>query len=68
MVLKDLTPREERILRLRYGIGIDSEHSLTEVGTDFGLSRERIRQIEKVALQKIRDSNSSNKLEVFLNN
>jgi RNA polymerase primary sigma factor len=67
LVLKDLPPREERVLRLRYGIGIDSERSLREAGTEFGLSFERIRQIEKFALQIIRDSNSSNELKSFLN-
>jgi len=52
--LQALTPREERIIRLRFGIGVDREHTLDEVGNKFGLTRERIRQIEKKALEKMR--------------
>ena len=54
-VLATLSPREEKILRLRFGIGEKSEHTLEEVGQDFAVTRERIRQIEAKALGKIRE-------------
>ena len=56
-VLQTLTPREEKVLRKRFGIGIDSEHTLEEVGQDFDVTRERIRQIELKALNKLRHPN-----------
>ncbi len=64
--LKDLPPRDERILRLRFGLGVDSEHTLEEIGEIFGISRERVRQIETAALRKIRTSERSIVLEPFL--
>jgi RNA polymerase sigma factor (sigma-70 family) len=66
--LKGLPPRDERILRLRFGIGGDFEHSLDEIGKKFGISRERIRQIESAALKKIRASKKSEILRPFLTN
>ncbi|MFC3003041.1 RNA polymerase sigma factor RpoD [Falsiroseomonas tokyonensis] len=65
-VLGDLTPREERILRMRFGIGMNSEHTLEEVGRTFGVTRERIRQIEAKALGKLRQSNQGRALRSFL--
>ncbi|WP_235962033.1 RNA polymerase sigma factor RpoD [Falsiroseomonas selenitidurans] len=65
-VLSDLTPREERILRMRFGIGMNSEHTLEEVGRTFGVTRERIRQIEAKALGKLRQSNQGRALRSFL--
>lgn len=65
-VLKDLPPRDERILRLRFGIGVDSEHTLEEIGEQFGISRERIRQIEQTALKKIKISKKSEILKLIL--
>ena len=53
-VLKTLTPREEKVLRMRFGIGEKSDHTLEEVGQDFEVTRERIRQIEAKALRKLR--------------
>lgn len=64
--LSDLPPREERILRLRFGIGVDAEHTLEEIGEEFGISRERVRQIETAALRKIRYSRLSQTLQPFL--
>lgn len=55
-ILKALPARAERILRLRFGLGVDEEHTLDEIGAEFGLTRERIRQIEIDALQKLRNS------------
>jgi len=55
-VLATLTPREEKVLRMRFGIGEKSEHTLEQVGNDFSVTRERIRQIEAKALQKLRHS------------
>ena len=55
-VLATLTPREEKILRMRFGIGEKSEHTLEQVGNDFSVTRERIRQIEAKALNKLRHS------------
>lgn len=65
-ILKDLPPRDERILRFRFGVGVDSEHTLKEIGEEFGISRERIRQIETTALRKIRASKKSQILRAFL--
>ena len=63
--LADLTPREERILRMRFGIGGSSEHTLEQVGQTMGVTRERIRQIEAKALQKLRDPRRARKLLAF---
>ena len=65
-VLKTLTPREEKVLRLRFGIGEKSEHTLEEVGRDFHVTRERIRQIEAKALKKLRHPSRAQHLRVFL--
>ncbi len=65
-VLKTLTPREELVLRMRFGVGEGSEHTLEEVGRSFNVTRERIRQIESKALRKLRHPNRSNKLRPFL--
>jgi RNA polymerase primary sigma factor len=65
-VLGDLTPREERILRMRFGIGMNTEHTLEEVGRTFGVTRERIRQIEAKALGKLRQSSQGRALRSFL--
>ncbi|MBI2370301.1 MAG: RNA polymerase sigma factor RpoD [Deltaproteobacteria bacterium] len=66
MVLSTLTPREEEILRLRFGIGKESDHTLEEVGKYFNLTRERIRQIETKALRKLRHPVRRRKLETFI--
>ncbi|MBI5510742.1 MAG: sigma-70 family RNA polymerase sigma factor [Deltaproteobacteria bacterium] len=66
-VLSSLTPREERILRLRFGIGETHAHTLEEVGQDFGVTRERIRQIEAKALGKLRRASCIEPLKAFLN-
>jgi RNA polymerase primary sigma factor len=63
--LDELTPREQRILRMRFGIGEESDHTLEEVGKVFGVTRERIRQIEAKALEKLRDPTRSRKLITF---
>ena len=52
-ILSSLTPREERVLRMRFGIGMNSDHTLEEVGQQFSVTRERIRQIEAKALRKL---------------
>jgi RNA polymerase primary sigma factor len=65
-VLKTLTPREELVLRMRFGVGEGSEHTLEEVGRSFNVTRERIRQIESKALRKLRHPNRSSKLRPFL--
>jgi RNA polymerase primary sigma factor len=65
-VLKTLTPREEQILKLRFGLGDDREHTLEEVGHRFSVTRERIRQIEAKALRKLRHASRSNILTAFL--
>lgn len=65
-VLKTLTPREEKILKMRFGIDVASEHTLEEVGKDFSVTRERIRQIEVKALRKLRHPSRSKKLLSFL--
>ncbi len=63
--LSELTPREERILRMRFGIGGMNEHTLEEVGKTFGVTRERIRQIEAKALEKLRSLRRARKLIAF---
>ena len=65
-VLATLTPREERVLRMRFGIGENSDHTLEEVGQDFDVTRERIRQIEAKALRKLRHPNRSRRLRSFV--
>src|SRR5579884_291635 len=65
-VLATLTPREEKVLRMRFGIGEKSDHTLEEVGQDFEVTRERIRQIEAKALRKLRHPSRSRKLRAFL--
>ncbi len=64
-VLKSLTPREEKVLKMRFGIDVASEHTLEEVGKDFGVTRERVRQIEVKALRKLRHPSRSKKLQTF---
>jgi RNA polymerase primary sigma factor len=66
-VLASLTPREERIVRMRFGIGMNSDHTLEEVGQQFALTRERIRQIEARALRKLKHPSRSSVLRSFLN-
>ena len=65
-VLQSLTPREEQVIRMRFGIGDGSEHTLEEVGQRFSVTRERIRQIEAKALRKLRHPSRSRKLKAFL--
>ena len=65
-VLKTLTPREEKVIKMRFGVGEGSEHTLEEVGRDFAVTRERIRQIEAKALRKLRHPSRSRKLRTFL--
>ncbi|MCP4658198.1 MAG: sigma-70 family RNA polymerase sigma factor, partial [bacterium] len=65
-VLKSLTDREEQVLRLRFGVGEKSEHTLEEVGRSFNVTRERIRQIESKALRKLRHPSRSDRLRPFL--
>jgi RNA polymerase primary sigma factor len=67
-VLASLTAREERVLRMRFGIGVNTDHTLEEVGLQFSLTRERIRQIEARALRKLRHPSRSRVLRSFLNN
>ena len=64
-VLRTLTPREEKVLRMRFGIGEKADHTLEEVGRDFSVTRERIRQIEAKALRKLRHPSRSKKLKSF---
>jgi RNA polymerase primary sigma factor len=66
MVLATLTPREERVLRMRFGIGEKSDHTLEEVGQDFAVTRERIRQIEAKALRKLRHPSRAKRLKSFM--
>ena len=66
MVLQTLTPREERVLRMRFGIGEASDHTLEEVGQAFQVTRERIRQIEAKALRKLRHPTRSKLLKSFI--
>jgi RNA polymerase primary sigma factor len=65
-LLKTLTPREERVIKMRFGLGDGSEHTLEEVGQNFAVTRERIRQIEAKALRKLRHPSRSRKLKAFL--
>ncbi len=64
-VLDNLTPREEKVLRMRFGIGMNTDHTLEEVGKQFGVTRERIRQIEAKALRKLRHPSRAAKLKTF---
>ena len=65
-VLASLTPREERVLRMRFGIGMNTDHTLEEVGKQFSVTRERIRQIESKALRKLKHPSRSRTLRSFL--
>ena len=65
-ILASLTPREERVLRMRFGIGMNSDHTLEEVGLQFSVTRERIRQIEAKALRKLKHPSRSKQLKSFL--
>ncbi len=65
-VLKSLTPREEKVLKMRFGVGGGSEHTLEEVGQNFTVTRERIRQIESKALRKLRHPSRSKTLRIFM--
>jgi len=65
-VLETLTPREEKVLRMRFGIGEKSDHTLEEVGQDFEVTRERIRQIEAKALRKLRHPSRCKRLKTFV--
>ncbi|RYY08536.1 MAG: sigma-70 family RNA polymerase sigma factor, partial [Alphaproteobacteria bacterium] len=65
-VLSSVTPREERVLRMRFGIGMNTDHTLEEVGQQFNVTRERIRQIEAKALRKLKHPSRSRKLRSFL--
>jgi len=66
-ILSTLTPREERVLRMRFGIGMNTDHTLEEVGKQFSVTRERIRQIEAKALRKLRHPTRSRRLKTFVN-
>jgi len=61
-VLKTLSPHEEKVIRMRFGIGCDREHTLEEIAQDFGLTRERIRQIESKGLRKLRTAENAQRL------
>ena len=63
-----MTPREEKVLRMRFGIGEKSDHTLEEVGQNFDVTRERIRQIEAKALRKLRHPSRSKQLKSFIDN
>ena len=65
-VLGSLTPREERVLRMRFGIGTKSDHTLDEIGLQFSVTRERIRQIEAKALRKLKHPSRARALRTFL--
>ena len=67
-MLASLTPREERIVRMRFGLGMNSDHTLEEVGQQFSVTRERIRQIEAKALRKLKHPRRSKVLRSFLEN
>ena len=67
-ILASLTPREERVLRMRFGIGMNTDHTLEEVGQQFSVTRERIRQIEAKALRKLKHPSRSRKMRSFLDN
>ena len=64
-VLRTLTPREETVIRMRFGVGDGIEHTLEEVGQNFAVTRERIRQIEAKALRKLRHPSRSRRLSAF---
>jgi RNA polymerase primary sigma factor len=66
--LATLTPREERVLRMRFGIGMSSDHTLEEVGQQFNVTRERIRQIEAKALKKLRHPTRARTLKTYIEN
>ena len=66
VVLSTLTPREERVLRMRFGVGMNTDHTLEEVGLQFSVTRERIRQIEAKALRKLKHPSRSKQLKSFL--
>ena len=65
-MLSSLTPREERVLRMRFGVGMNTDHTLEEVGLQFSVTRERIRQIEAKALRKLKHPSRSKQLKSFL--
>jgi RNA polymerase primary sigma factor len=65
-VLRTLTPREEKVIKMRFGLEDGSEHTLEEVGQSFAVTRERIRQIEAKALRKLRHPSRSDRLKSFL--
>ena len=65
-VLDSLTPREAKVLRMRYGVEMSNDHTLEEVGKQFDVTRERIRQIEAKAMSKLRQPSRSDKLKTFL--
>ena len=65
-VLKTLTPREEKVIKMRFGLDDGSEHTLEEVGQSFAVTRERIRQIEAKALRKLRHPSRSKQLKSFI--
>ena len=65
-MLGTLTPKEERVLRMRFGIGTKSDHTLDEIGRQFSVTRERIRQIEKKAIQKMRLPSRARALRTYL--
>jgi RNA polymerase primary sigma factor len=67
-ILSTLTGREEKVLRMRFGIGLQTDHTLEEVGQQFAVTRERIRQIEAKALRKLKHPSRSRKLRSFLDN
>ena len=67
-LLASLTPREERIVRMRFGLGMNSDHTLEEVGLQFSVTRERIRQIEAKVLRKLKHPSRSRILRTFLDN
>jgi RNA polymerase primary sigma factor len=67
-LLASLTPREERIVRMRFGLGMNSDHTLEEVGKQFSVTRERIRQIEAKAIRKLKHPSRSRVLRTFLDN
>jgi RNA polymerase primary sigma factor len=66
VALKMLSPTEEKVIRMRFGIGCDREHTLEEIASDFGLTRERIRQIEGKALQSLRAPENAQRLRPLL--
>ena len=65
-VLSTLTPREERVIRMRFGIGLNTDYTLDEVGLQFSVTRERIRMIEAKALRKLKDPSRTKELKDFL--